>query len=102
MIHIFLKDIFAAHPDAAQAGYALANTAKAALDKHEIINFDMEGELGVSTVFLNASLGYLMDHYGVDRVRKSFRFSNILKSQASRITKYFDDYEKIYFPETSN
>lgn len=90
---IFLiKDYVSASPDLAAAGKAVSDDARSIIDKGGIIIFDMKGQDAVSTVFLNTSFGFLIDEYGMERVRKSFRFHNILRSQGERIRKYFNDY----------
>ena len=58
---------------------------------HKIV-FDMKGIDAVSTVFLNAFFGQLIDKYGKGREKSSFKFSGLLKSQFDRIRKYFVDY----------
>ncbi len=95
MATIVIKDFFDIYQDAAKAGAAVAKVAADAINLNDVILFDMEGQDAVSTVFLNASFGYLFDMYGIDRVKKSFRFSHILRSQVERIKKYFSDYSEL-------
>ena len=96
MATLIIKDYFDSYNDFANAGSAVAKDSAVAIERNDSILFDMKGLDAVSTVFLNTSFGYLMDKYGIDRVRKSFRFSNILRSQAERIKKYFSDYAEIH------
>lgn len=91
---IRIKDICDKHNDYAKAGNDLYVLSKNLIGKGEIIVFDMDGIDSVSTVFLNTSFGQLLDCFGVERVKQSFRFTNILRSQVERIKKYFSDYEE--------
>ena len=83
------------YQDYAKAGDAVFADACPMIVKNEMIAFDMSGLDGVSTVFLNTSFGQLIDMYGIERVKRSFKFSNILRSQAERIRKYFSDYSEL-------
>ncbi|MBD5369606.1 MAG: STAS-like domain-containing protein [Bacteroides sp.] len=93
---MIIKEYIDRYNDYAKAGDRLYTDARPLIDRGEKLNFDMIGLDAVSTVFLNASLGHLMDDYGIERVKKSFRFTNLLRSQADRIRKYFTDYEEVY------
>lgn len=95
MVSLTIKDYYDLHKDYAKAGDAIYVAAVPLITKGETILFDMKGLDAVSTVFLNMSFGQLMDRFGVDKVKGSFRFSNVLKSQAERIRKYFRDYAEL-------
>lgn len=95
MANLIIKDYIDRYNDYSKAGDALYSDAFPLIAQGEVIGFDMKGLDSVSTVFLNASFGHLIDAYGIDRVRKSFRFMNILRSQIDRIRKYFNDYTEI-------
>lgn len=92
-ITFLIKDYIDSANDMAVAGKAVSDNAKPILDKGDIVIFDMDGLQSVSTVFLNTSFGYLIDEYGLEKVKKSFKFHNILRSQGERIRKYFEDYQ---------
>lgn len=77
------------------SGFIVFNEAKDAVSNNETVILDMENVESVPTNFLNASLGSLMDIYGVEQTRRSFGFKNILKSQVERIKKYFNDYQTL-------
>lgn len=95
MHSIIIKDYVDRLNDFAKAGDAVFNYAKPLIEKDEIILFDMSGLDSVSTVFLNTSFGHLMDIFGIEKVKTSFKFKNILRSQGERIKKYFTDYAEI-------
>lgn len=95
MINFRIKDYVDSYNDHAKAGNAVYKDAVPLINQGDVILFDMKDLDGVSTVFLNTSFGQLIDLYGSDRVKKSFRFTNLLKSQAERIKKYFIDYADV-------
>lgn len=92
MTNLVIKDYIDRFNDFASAGDAVFSDAKPSIISGDKVVFDMKGLDAVSTVFLNTSFGQLIDTFGIDLVKKSFRFTNILKTQADRIRKYFQDY----------
>lgn len=44
------------------------------------------------SMFLNVSIGKLIDTYGKQRVKETISFTMITKSQASRLKDYFERY----------
>lgn len=100
MANFMIKEYIDLHQDYANAGRAVFEKALPLIDKGEQIIFDMQGLDGVSTVFLNTSFGQLIDVYGIDRVKRAFKFTNLLRSQAERIKKYFHDYSELILQNT--
>lgn len=92
---IKVKEICERYNDYAQAGNEIFVISKPCMKRGETVIFDMEGIDSVSTVFLNTSFGQLFDNFGVERVKQSFRFTRILRSQAERIKKYFSNYAEV-------
>ena len=90
-----IKQYIDQYQDYAKAGNAVFADTYPMIGRDEMVAFDMAGLDGVSTVFLNTSFGQLIDMYGIERVKRSFKFSNILRSQAERIRKYFADYAEL-------
>lgn len=95
MTTLFIKEYIDKFNDYSKAGNAFFSDASPMIEQGLTIGFDMKGLDAVSTVFLNASFGQLIDRYGIKRVKESFKFSNLLRSQADRIRKYFIDYDII-------
>ncbi|MBB4036552.1 hypothetical protein GGR21_002458 [Dysgonomonas hofstadii] len=91
---VILHDLLENH-NYVQSGNIVFEMAKDAVSRDEIIIIDMTDVESVPTNFLNTSLGALMDMYGVEKTKKSFKFRNILKTQVERIIKYFNDYEAL-------
>lgn len=94
-MNLRIKEYIDTYNDYAKAGEAVFATALPMIENNQLMVFDMEGLDGVSTVFLNTSFGHLIDVFGIERVKRSFRFSNVLRSQAERIKKYFQDYQTL-------
>ena len=94
MTTILLSDILN-NNDYANGGTVVYDIAQMAISNNDIIVIDMQNVDSFPTVFMNTSFGKLMDNFGVDRTKKSFRFKNILKTQVERISKYFSDYESM-------
>lgn len=91
---IILHDLLESH-NYVESGVIVFDVAKDVVSRDEIIMIDMANVESVPTNFLNTSLGALMDIYGVEKTKKSFRFKNILKTQVDRISKYFNDYQSL-------
>lgn len=91
---IILHDLLESH-NYVESGNIVFGVAMDVVSRDEIITIDMANVESVPTNFLNTSLGALMDIYGVDKIKKSFRFKNILKTQVDRIVKYFNDYQSL-------
>lgn len=90
-----IKKICDKYNDYAVAGNEIFQLSVPLIEKGEIVIFNMEGQDSVSTVFLNACFGHLIDKFGLEKVKKSFRFTHILRSQIERIGKYYSDYEEL-------
>lgn len=58
-------------------------------DEHKII-LDMDGVASLPSMFLNVSLGKIIDKYGVGAINGKIEFAHISSSQARRITEYID------------
>ena len=92
MYTLGIKDYIDKYNDYARAGNAACSDVCDKIDANQTIVFDMKGIDAVSTVFLNAFFGQLIDKYGIERIKGAFKFSGLLKSQFERIKKYFVDY----------
>jgi len=91
---ILLSDILK-DKDYSNGGTVVYSIAQRAILQNDVIVIDMKNVDSFPTVFMNTSFGELMDEFGVDKIKKSFRFKNILKTQVERISKYFSDYESM-------
>ena len=55
----------------------------------------MAGVTSMSSVFMNVSIGRIIDEYGMDALKKAISFSNITQQQAKRLTEYLERYSNI-------
>lgn len=84
---IILSDILKdkTFPD---SGNVLYNLISNAIQKRQRICIDMEGVVSLPTLFLNSSIGRIIENYGSDELKKSTTFTNISRAQADRIVDY--------------
>ena len=59
------------------------------LDVNKTVSIDLTGVISIPTMFLNASIGRAVDHYGVEKIKQSVVFYHITKGQAERLKEYF-------------
>lgn len=52
----------------------------------------MEGVTSLPSIFLNVSLGKIIDDYDIEILKKHISFSNITRSQAERLKDYLIRY----------
>lgn len=93
---ITIKQYVTKYNDFSKAGTDIFDVASSAILGGEEVLLDMKGQDSVSTVFLNASIGRLIDQFGVEKVKKNLKFANLLRTQMERIRKYFEDYQELY------
>ncbi len=91
---VLLKSILAekAYPD---AGEFIFMDIKDSIIAHDKVIIDMSDVLSVPTMFLNMSLGAIIDEFGTQILKESIGFRNISKSEAERIQKYIIDYNQV-------
>jgi len=91
---VLLKSILEkkAYPD---AGEFIFRDIKDSIIAHDKVIIDMSDVLSVPTMFLNTSLGAIIDEFGTQRLKESIGFRNITKSEAERIQKYIIDYNQV-------
>jgi hypothetical protein len=91
---ILLKGILdkKAYPD---AGEYIFKDIKDSIITHDKVIIDMIDVLSLPTMFLNTSIGAIIDEFGIQRLKESIGFRNISKSEAERIQKYIIDYNQI-------
>lgn len=90
---IQLAEILSAYPDLTAAGDKFYADVRRAVEKSGLIKVDMKDVTSLPSIFLNVSFGKLIDEFGMDAVRRMFTFSNITKTQAERLQKYFSAYK---------
>jgi len=91
---VLLKSILAEKPYP-DAGEFIFRDIKDSIIAHDKVIIDMSDVLSVPTMFLNTSLGAIIDEFGTQRLKESIGFRNITKSEAERIQKYIIDYNQV-------
>ncbi len=92
MCKILLSDILSASQDVTVAGsdlYAWINRQASAGEKLVV---DMTGVTSLSSVFLNVSIGRIIDELGENVLKKTVSFTNITQQQAKRLSEYLQKY----------
>ena len=56
-----------------------------------VVRLSLRNATPMSSSFLNSSIGDLMDHYGLDKLRHCLRLVDYLPSHAAAIKKYMTD-----------
>lgn len=77
------------YPDAGRVLYDLMVENK---DKYEKIILDMDGVSSLPSMFLNTSIGKMIEDFGIDSVRM-LSFRKITRLQAERIKEYVNRYK---------
>lgn len=88
-----IKDYLERAGNSRAAGDAVFKDARPIIERGGSIIMDLEGVIGLSSVFMNPCFGFLMDIFGVERVKESFKFRHVLKTQGELIRNYFNYYE---------
>lgn len=92
MCTIRLNQITSSFKETTDAGTTLYNEIKAQISSDNKAVIDMTGVTSLSSVFLNVSIGRIIDDYGMKRLKDSVSFINITQQQAKRLTEYLERY----------
>lgn len=92
MVSIVVLPIMRDH-DYPTAGQILYGIIMKNIDSDEKIVLDMEGVSLVPSMFLNTSLGRIIQERGTDFVKAKLGFKNIKSSDANRIRDYVGRFE---------
>lgn len=93
MCTIVLSDILSKASDLPQAGSLFYDRIKSSFDKSETVNVDMENVAALPSIFLNVSIGRILEEFGLDRLKSGISFSHISKSQALRLKEYLNKFQ---------
>lgn len=92
MCKIQLKEILGSNILLSDAGAEFYARLVSALANSDKVVVDMTDVSSLPSVFLNVSLGRLMDERGVEALRKGIAFERITKQQAVRLKEYITKY----------
>lgn len=79
------------YPD---AGMELFNMLQGILKEEKKIVLDMNGVLSLPSMFLNVSIGRIIEEYGIDVLKQKISFAHIRATEAARIQDYVSRFDK--------
>lgn len=71
-----------------QAGAVFYNKVMEAYANSDNVVVDMENVSALPSIFLNVSIGRIIEEYGAEKLKSSMTFSKITKTQAIRLKEY--------------
>ena len=92
MCTVNMKEVLASHNSLPEAGNTFYNTIVGAIASDEKVVANMEGVSSLPSMFLNVSIGRIIDEYDMDTLKQHVSFSNITRSQAERLKDYLIRY----------
>ena len=78
--------------DLSVAGNSFYNSIKQAISNNDKLSVNMDGVTSLPSVFLNISLGRIIDEEGKDKLKQYVGFVRIRKQQAIRLRDYLQRY----------
>ena len=94
MITLILKDLVNDSSSNDQ-GMLLFEHLKNAFLKKETLILDVDSDLSMSSSFLNSSIGFFLDKYGLENFKSTVKFKGS-KNQFQRIASYIKKYSSLY------
>lgn len=95
MCTIYLKNILAETADLPQAGNIFYDKVMDAESRSEKVIVNMENVTSLPSIFLNVSIGRIIDDFGIQWVKDHLSFTRITKAQALRLSDYRSIYRTI-------
>lgn len=92
MCTFYMKSALEQNKNFVAAGNALYLSIKQAMTDYDMLSVDMEGVTSLPSIFLNASLGRIIDEVGKEKLMSSVGFVKITKQQAMRLRDYMQRY----------
>ena len=92
MCTIVLKDIMNSAVLLPDAGNLFYSRIVDGLENSDKVIVDMTDVTALPSVFLNVSIGRLIDEWGMEKLKRSMAFTMITKQQAVRLRDYMVKY----------
>ncbi|WP_028896517.1 STAS-like domain-containing protein [Prevotella sp. HUN102] len=92
MCTININEVLNTKGNLPDAGKVLYEMLIKAINKGEKVTANMEEVSSLPSIFLNVSLGKIIDEYGIETLKKHIQFVKITKSQALRLKDYLERY----------
>ena len=88
----YMKDAFNSAEDLPGAGQIFYDALNKAIQQNENIVVDMYGVSSLPSIFLNVSVGRIIEERGKEELKAHVSFVKITKKQAMRLKDYFSRY----------
>lgn len=92
MCTIILKDKIESSKLLSDSGSCFYDRVIAASDTSEKVVVDMSEVTSLPSIFLNVSIGRLIDDWGIDKLKETLSFVMITKQQTIRLKSHIDKY----------
>lgn len=92
MCTVNIREILASHGNLPDAGTVLYNEIVNAIASGDKVMVDMEGVSSLPSIFLNVSIGKVIDDYDIDTLKRHVSFCKITRKQAERLKDYLQRY----------
>ena len=92
MCIVNVREILISHANLPDAGAKFYKIIVCAITSGDKVVADMDGVSSLPSIFLNVSLGKIIDEYDMDTLKQHVSFSNITRSQAERLKDYLIRY----------
>ncbi len=93
MCTVILKNILTDSPDLPFAGDIFYKRIMESDTQSQKVIVNMEGVASLPSVFLNVSIGRIIDTHGIQWIKDHLTFTHITKSQAMRLSDYLSRYK---------
>lgn len=93
MCTISLAGILSQNTDFTSAGASFYDSINQAFAKSEKIVVDMQNVTSIPSIFLNVSIGKIIEEFGSARLKRDMTFSRISKAQALRLQEYMKKFQ---------
>lgn len=95
MCTIFLENILSECKDLPAAGDLFYHKVMEAESQSQKVIVNMENVNSLPSIFLNVSIGRMIDSHGIEWLKNHLTFTRITKAQAQRLTDYLSRYKTI-------
>lgn len=95
MCTINLKNILSESRDLPHAGTIFYTKVMEADALSQKVTVNMDGVTSLPSIFLNVSIGKIIDSHGIQWVKEHITFTRITKAQALRLSDYLSRYKTI-------
>ena len=88
MCTVNIREILFSHGNLPDEGTVLYDEIVNAIASGDKVMVDMEGVSSLPSIFLNVSIGKVIDDYDIDTLKRHVSFCKITRKQAERLKDY--------------